>query len=42
MSDLVTVATWQVGSSILVVGLSSTDAILIMLVAGICNALPTG
>jgi NCS1 family nucleobase:cation symporter-1 len=41
-SDLVTVATWQVGSSILIVGLSTTDAILIMLVAGICNMIPTG
>ncbi|KAH7400251.1 uracil permease [Cadophora sp. MPI-SDFR-AT-0126] len=41
MSDLVTVATWQVGSSILIVGLSSKDALLIMLVAGICNAIAT-
>lgn len=41
-SDLVTIATWQVGSSILVVGLSTSDAVLIMLVAGICNMVPTG
>lgn len=40
-SDLVTIATWEVGSSILIVGLSTSDAILIMLVAGICNMIPT-
>jgi NCS1 family nucleobase:cation symporter-1 len=41
LSDLLTVATWEVGSSILVVGLGTTDAILIMLVAGISNMIPT-
>ncbi|KAH8897223.1 NCS1 allantoate transporter [Thozetella sp. PMI_491] len=40
-SDLVTVATWEVGSSMLTVGLGTRDAILIMLVAGICNMIPT-
>lgn len=42
LSDLVTVSTWEIGSSVLTVGLSTTDAILIMLVAGICNMIPTG
>ncbi|KAI5273606.1 uridine permease-like protein Fui1 [Aureobasidium subglaciale] len=40
-SDLVTVSGWATASSILTTGLSSTDAILITLVAGICNAVPT-
>lgn len=40
-SDLFTIAGWQVSSSIVVTGLSATDATLIVLVAGICNAIPT-
>ncbi|KAI5864137.1 uracil permease [Durotheca rogersii] len=40
-SDLVTVSTWSSGSAIVTTGLSATDAILIVLVAAICNAVPT-
>ncbi|KAL2205934.1 uracil permease [Sarocladium strictum] len=40
-SDLVTIATWSTGSSILTIGLTATDAVLIVLLAGICNAIPT-
>lgn len=40
-SDLVTVSGWATASSILTTGLSATDAILITLLAGICNAVPT-
>ncbi|KKY15336.1 putative ncs1 allantoate transporter [Phaeomoniella chlamydospora] len=40
-SDLVTVSGWSAPASILTVGLSSTDAILITLCAAICNAIPT-
>ncbi|KAH7020733.1 NCS1 nucleoside transporter [Microdochium trichocladiopsis] len=41
LSDLLTVATWQTGSSILIVGLGTNDAILIMFVSGICNMIAT-
>lgn len=40
-SDLVTIAGWQVSGSIVSTGLSATDSVLIVLVAGICNAIPT-
>lgn len=40
-SDLITVSGWSAASSIMTTGLSSTDAILITLVAGLCNAIPT-
>ncbi|KAE9567129.1 putative permease [Colletotrichum fructicola] len=40
-SDLVTISTWNTGAAIVTTGLSATDAILIVLVAGICNAIPT-
>ncbi|KAI4917752.1 hypothetical protein J4E85_009844 [Alternaria conjuncta] len=40
-SDLVTISTWSSGSAIFTLGLTATDAVLITLVAGICNALPT-
>jgi NCS1 family nucleobase:cation symporter-1 len=40
-SDLVTISTWTAASSIMTTGLSATDAILIVLVASICNAIPT-
>ncbi|KAI1764362.1 uracil permease [Hypoxylon sp. FL1150] len=40
-SDLVTVSTWQAAGAIMTTGLSATDAILIVLVAAICNAIPT-
>jgi nucleobase:cation symporter-1, NCS1 family len=40
-SDLVTISTWTAASSIMTTGLSATDAILITLVAAICNAIPT-
>ncbi|KAJ4350303.1 uncharacterized protein N0V89_008924 [Didymosphaeria variabile] len=41
VSDLVTISTWSTGSAIVTLGLSATDAVLITLVAGICNAVPT-
>lgn len=40
-SDLVTISGWATAGSIVTLGLSTTDAILICLVAGICNAVPT-
>ncbi|KAH7305529.1 uracil permease [Stachybotrys elegans] len=40
-SDIVTIATWNTGSAILTTGLSATDAVLIVLVASLCNAIPT-
>ncbi|RAR10228.1 NCS1 nucleoside transporter family [Stemphylium lycopersici] len=40
-SDLVTISTWSSGSAIFTIGLTATDAVLITLVAGICNAIPT-
>lgn len=40
-SDLVTVSGWEAASSIVTTGLSATDAVLITLVAGLCNAIPT-
>ncbi|KAH8894284.1 NCS1 allantoate transporter [Thozetella sp. PMI_491] len=40
-SDLVTISTWSAASSIMTTGLSATDAILIVFVAAICNAIPT-
>lgn len=41
MSDLVTVSTWSAASAVVAVGLSTTDAIIIVILAGICNAIPT-
>jgi NCS1 family nucleobase:cation symporter-1 len=40
-SDLVTAAGWSAASSVIELGLTSTDAILITLVAALCNAIPT-
>lgn len=40
-SDIFTIAGWQTASSALLMGLSTTDAILIALVAGTCNAVPS-
>ncbi|KAK6954991.1 hypothetical protein Daesc_002621 [Daldinia eschscholtzii] len=40
-SDLVTVSTWTAASAIMTTGLTATDAVLIVLVAAICNAIPT-
>jgi NCS1 family nucleobase:cation symporter-1 len=40
-SDLVTAAGWSAASSIITTGLTASDAILITLVAAICNAIPT-
>ncbi|KAF2092331.1 NCS1 nucleoside transporter [Saccharata proteae CBS 121410] len=40
-SDLVTVSGWSAASSIMTTGLTTTDAILIILVAAMCNAIPT-
>jgi nucleobase:cation symporter-1, NCS1 family len=41
-SDLITVAGWAGHASVFAVGLTASDAIWITLVAGICNAIPTG
>ncbi|KAL5118332.1 hypothetical protein ACEQ8H_003681 [Pleosporales sp. CAS-2024a] len=41
VSDLITISTWSSGSAVVTLGLSATDAVLIALVAGICNAVPT-
>ena len=41
-SDLINVAGWAAPASVVAVGLTATDAIWITLVAGICNAIPTG
>ncbi|KAK8134854.1 uracil permease [Apiospora sp. TS-2023a] len=40
-SDLITISTWMQASAIMTTGLSATDAILIVLCAGVCNAVPT-
>ncbi|EFQ25721.1 NCS1 nucleoside transporter [Colletotrichum graminicola M1.001] len=40
-SDLVTISTWSTGSAIVAAGLTPTDAILIVLLASFCNAIPT-
>ncbi|KAI0121448.1 uracil permease [Hypoxylon sp. NC0597] len=40
-SDLVTVSTWTAASAIMTTGLTATDAVIIVLVAAICNAIPT-
>ncbi|KAI5923833.1 uracil permease [Camillea tinctor] len=40
-SDLVTVTSWSAASAIVATGLTATDAILIVLVAALCNAVPT-
>lgn len=40
-SDMVSISGWAAASSILTTGLSATDAILIVLLAGICNSIPT-
>ena len=40
-SDLVSISTWTAASSIVTTGLSATDAVLITLVAALCNAIPT-
>ncbi|KAI1480535.1 uracil permease [Daldinia eschscholtzii] len=40
-SDLVTVSTWTAASAIMTTGLTATDAVLIVLIAAICNAIPT-
>ncbi|KAK7211583.1 hypothetical protein V2G26_018761 [Clonostachys chloroleuca] len=40
-SDLFNVTGWQIASSTILNGLGTTDAILIALLAGFCNAVPT-
>lgn len=40
-SDLVTYSTWASGSSVVALGLSPSDAIWIVFVAAMCNAIPT-
>ncbi|KAJ3460764.1 hypothetical protein MRS44_011631 [Fusarium solani] len=40
-SDLFTIAGWQIASSTILNGLGTTDAILIAMVAGFCNSVPT-
>ncbi|CVL03492.1 related to uracil permease [Fusarium mangiferae] len=41
MSDLINVTTWQIASSAMLVGLSTSDAVVIALLSGLLNALPT-
>ncbi|KIW66369.1 hypothetical protein PV04_05705 [Phialophora macrospora] len=41
MSDLINATTWQIASSAMLVGLSTTDAIAIAALSAILNALPT-
>ncbi|KAK8093613.1 permease for cytosine/purines- uracil- thiamine- allantoin-domain-containing protein [Apiospora hydei] len=40
-SDIITMSTWMQASAIMTMGLSATDAILIVMAAGLCNAVPT-
>lgn len=40
-SDLVSISGWSAASSVVTTGLSATDSALIILVAAICNAIPT-
>ncbi|KAK4869343.1 hypothetical protein LT330_006343 [Penicillium expansum] len=40
-SDLVNITSWTIGTAPLLVGLSTVDAILIVMLSGICNGLPT-
>lgn len=40
MSDLINATTWQIASSALAVGLSTTDAILVSSTASILNSIP--
>lgn len=40
-SDLVNITSWTIGTTPLLVGLSTVDAIFIVLLSGICNGLPT-
>ncbi|KAI1343801.1 uracil permease [Xylariaceae sp. FL0016] len=40
-SDLVTISTWTAASAVVTTGLTATDAILCVLVASLCNAIPT-
>ncbi|KAH8804386.1 NCS1 allantoate transporter [Xylogone sp. PMI_703] len=41
LSDLVTVSTWSAASSAFASGLAASDTVLLMLVAALCNAVPT-
>lgn len=41
MSDLINATTWQIASTGLLVGLSTTDAIIIAVLSGILNGIPT-
>ena len=40
-SDLVTYSTWANGAAVVALGLSPSDAIWIVFVAAMCNAIPT-
>ncbi|KLU88283.1 hypothetical protein MAPG_07270 [Magnaporthiopsis poae ATCC 64411] len=41
LSDLVTIGTWSTGAAIITTGLTAVDAVLIVLLASFCNAIPT-
>lgn len=41
ISDLINITSWSVGTAPLLVGLSSVDTIMIILLSGFCNAIPT-
>ncbi|GAQ45010.1 hypothetical protein AtubIFM56815_009511 [Aspergillus tubingensis] len=41
VSDLVNITSWSIGTTPLLVGLSTVDAIVIVMLSGICNAIPT-
>jgi len=41
VSDLVNITSWSIGTAPLLVGLSTVDAIVIVMLSGICNAVPT-
>jgi NCS1 family nucleobase:cation symporter-1 len=40
-SDLVTYSTWANGAAVVALGLSPSDAIWIVFVVALCNAIPT-
>ncbi|KAL4881909.1 permease for cytosine/purines, uracil, thiamine, allantoin-domain-containing protein [Aspergillus karnatakaensis] len=41
VSDLVNITSWSIGTAPLLVGLSTVDAIVIVMLSGFCNAVPT-
>ncbi|KAK1533134.1 NCS1 nucleoside transporter [Colletotrichum paranaense] len=41
MSDLINITTWQIAASAMIVGLSTSDAVIITLLSGVLNSIPT-